>query len=602
MKLSDLTPKIAESLRLQRYGSKHDGGYILSSAHLHPDTVCYSYGIGNNIDFENALIEIGAVFAFDPTISARPANAHPRINFTREPASAEMLPIHLNRHGHATRQDLLLKMDIEGAEYQTITQAPKDFWQHFGQITIEIHDCRLTSADTQVFLRRLTEHHQIIHLHGNNYSSALDGLPVTLELTLLRHDLMPPNAQPATDAYPIPNLDSPNDPKTPDIRLDWWVPPASFDSEADKYRHIYSQPHAFPGYKNTFHGAAFVKECSEPGTCVLDIGCGHNEFAQALRTTPGVHALGVDFACPDADITASVTSLPFADKAFHLATAFDVLEHLLPIEVAPALQEISRVSERFLFTICTRPSYITVSGQNLHPTVQPMDWWSAQIQAAGGTITTDQTSIAGYWAETTAVGTFPWQEAIKSTTALHAYILGKGPTLDQWINAGRPCPPDALLIGVNHAAAVAPCQYAVTSHPELAALGQITGPRWIVARPCRSTDWPSPAWAWSSFWHTSKNHDHLLTLSPDQLARTQHLWGTNNSGNMAIHLARILGAQSITLVGMDGDSKYAEAVAKISEPINVRNLPTGRFAKFKTSNQTLAERLFGSRWGHWGPP
>jgi len=603
LKLFDLTPWTADALNLQRFGSKHDGGYILSSAHLHPDTVCYSYGIGNNIDFENALIEkIGAVFAFDPTIPERPTNAHPRINFTREPASAEMLPIHLQRHGHTARQALLLKMDIEGAEYQTITQAPEDFWQHFGQITIEVHDCRLAAANTQALLRRLTEHHQIIHLHGNNYSPAIDGLPVTLEMTLLRHDLMPANAQLATDAYPIPNLDSPNDPKSADIRLNWWVTPESFDSEAAKYRHIYSQPHAFPGYKNTCHGAAFVKECSEPGTCVLDIGCGHNEFAQALRTTPGVHAIGVDFACADADINASATSLPFANKTFHLATAFDVLEHLLPSEVAPALQEIARVSKRFLFTICTRPSHITVSGHNLHPTVQPMEWWSAQIQTVGGIITTsNQTSIAGHWTEATA-GPFTWQEAIEDNSASHAYILGKNTTLDQWLAAGAPRPANTLLIGVNHAAAVAPCQYAVTSHPEISELGEISGPRWIVARPCRSTDWTPPAWAWSSFWHTSRHHDHLLTLNPAQLARTQHLWGINNSGNMAIHLAWMLGVQSITLVGMDGGSKYAEAVTAISQPINVRNLPTGRFAKFKISNQTLAERLFGPRWSHWGPP
>lgn len=566
MKLSDLTPKIAEALRLQRFGSKNDGGYILSSAHLHPDTVCYSYGIGNNIDFENALIEkIGAVFAFDPTIPARPANAHPRINFTREPASAEMLPIHLNRHGHAARQDLLLKMDIEGAEYQTITQAPKDIWQHFAQITIEVHDCRLTSADTQLLLRRLTEHHQIIHLHGNNYSHAIEGLPVTLEITLLRHDLMPANAQPATDAYPIAGLDSPNDPRNPDLRLDWWVTP-------------------------TFPGAAFVKECSEPGTCVLDIGCGHNEFAQALRTTPGVHALGVDFACPNADITASPTSLPFSDKTFDLATAFHVLEHLPPNQIAPTLKEIARVSQRFLFTI--DPDRI--------------GWCADHVQSAGGTISgSDLTRMEGYWSDsnTSASNLSLFSQARQADpTPTHAFVIGKGPTLDQWLVAGCPHPQGTIIIGVNHAAAVVPCHYAVTSHPNASDLGRIIGPRWVITRPCHSPFWTQPNWAWTSFWHTSRHNDYLLTLSRDQLARTQHLWGRNNSGNMAIHLAWILGAQSLTLVGMEGTNNYATAVVHISPPHHAETQLISDYPKYRLTNQFLAEHLFGTRWSHWGSP
>lgn len=158
-------------------------------------------------------------------------------------------------------------------------------------------------------------------------------------------------------------------------------------TELEKYRGIYSskeltwQPY---GHENCGGGAMrFMKDWKF--SSLLDVGCGHNEFVKNLRRShPELHTVGVDFACPGADLIAPASALPFADKEFDVLTSFDALEHLEPEEVTPSLSEFARVSRRFCFSICHRASVFLWQGENLHPTVQPESWWIEQIALAGG--------------------------------------------------------------------------------------------------------------------------------------------------------------------------------------------------------------------------
>ena len=84
---------------------------------------------------------------------------------------------------------------------------------------------------------------------------------------------------------------------------------------------------------------------------VLDVGCGHNEFAINLRENLGVISLGIDFACKSADKIADILDLPIKDKEFDFITAWDVLEHLLEEQVDLAFAEMKRVSKKYAFTI-----------------------------------------------------------------------------------------------------------------------------------------------------------------------------------------------------------------------------------------------------------
>lgn len=154
-----------------------------------------------------------------------------------------------------------------------------------------------------------------------------------------------------------------------------------------KYDGIYG-PGGLPGYGHSNHGANALEWLAERHTSVLDVGCGHNEFVKAWRQRhPEVYSMGVDFACPSADSIAPATALPVLpehEQPFSLVTAFDVLEHLPEDEVMPALREMARVARWYCFSIATAPSRILWQGQNLHPTVRPLDWWLDRIREAGG--------------------------------------------------------------------------------------------------------------------------------------------------------------------------------------------------------------------------
>lgn len=156
-------------------------------------------------------------------------------------------------------------------------------------------------------------------------------------------------------------------------------------TELEKYVQIYARPKEYPSYGHDNCGKGAWPMIQSWGvTSLIDLGCGHNTFCKrARKEVPSIRAVGVDFACPGADIIADMTGLPIADKSFCVVTAFDVLEHIEPLNVAKVLSECARVAHRFCFSICYRDSVFRWQGETLHPTVQPAPWWIEQILAAG---------------------------------------------------------------------------------------------------------------------------------------------------------------------------------------------------------------------------
>lgn len=153
--------------------------------------------------------------------------------------------------------------------------------------------------------------------------------------------------------------------------------------EAERQKYLCLAPR---GYGGTNHGRhAYTLVLSWRPWFVVDFGCGRNDFIRELRRR-GVDGFGIDWANDLADIVAPMHSVPLAGRIADVVTSFDALEHLLPDDVDPALAEMKRVGAsggRFIFSICTRPSWITVDGQGLHPTVRSIAWWIERISRVG---------------------------------------------------------------------------------------------------------------------------------------------------------------------------------------------------------------------------
>lgn len=143
-------------------------------------------------------------------------------------------------------------------------------------------------------------------------------------------------------------------------------------AEKNRYGELYEES---PKYGHSNHGRKAIDLVMGLGSSVLDVGCGWNEFIKMVHNRGG-SGLGVDFACPGADLNAPFHDLPVPEGKYEVITAFDVLEHLIPEEIDEALLEMSRIAPHFVVSISYKKSnWKAPDGGGLHLTVRPKAWW-----------------------------------------------------------------------------------------------------------------------------------------------------------------------------------------------------------------------------------
>lgn len=217
-----LRPKTSSELKLKRFGSTYDGGYILASYLLDKTSAFYSYGIGDNAQFDDSLCQNNIPgYLYDHTISKNPSKCL-KNKLKNEALSSQSILNHLKQNGHQNNNDLLLKMDVEGAEYEFLQNIAEETLNQFNQIVMEIHDVINDKPESINIFQKLEKNHTLVHIHSNNHGKIFDGLPNTLEVTYVRNDLIPNDCQPTNLTYPIKGLDNSNNPLKNDNKLNWW--------------------------------------------------------------------------------------------------------------------------------------------------------------------------------------------------------------------------------------------------------------------------------------------------------------------------------------------------------------------------------------------
>jgi len=200
---------------LIRVGSRNDGGYILADD-FNPSQLAISLGVGRNVDVEYFLAELGIkVLMFDGTIEKLP-RGHKNFVFTAknvcgkfEDARSQDNLIEINRI-FADVDDLLksktvgterlklgphllLLIDIEGSEYETILDIDEKYLVNCLQITVEFHNVfsELNNESSRLTecIKKLKKTHEIISVHGNNYGGSIQSgakdYPDVIELSFL---------------------------------------------------------------------------------------------------------------------------------------------------------------------------------------------------------------------------------------------------------------------------------------------------------------------------------------------------------------------------------------------------------------------------------
>ena len=199
--LRNLMPlSIGKELKLKRYGSNSDGGYLLNDDILKTD-ICISLGVGNDYSFDLDLSsECKEVLMFDHTIND-PLITKSNIKFEKigisDVVSKDFTTIDEILKQLPDESDLILKIDIEGSEWKVLSDLSQTSLLRFRQIIAEFHDLHRIADDTlfsdiRSALKKLNKSHELINIHVNNWSAfqIIEGIPIpdVIEVLYLRRD------------------------------------------------------------------------------------------------------------------------------------------------------------------------------------------------------------------------------------------------------------------------------------------------------------------------------------------------------------------------------------------------------------------------------
>ena len=170
-----LRPKGVVGKNKERIGAKSDGGYVLLND-FENIKIAYSFGISDEISFDKELADKNIdVFMYDHTIEALPFTNQKfhwkKIGITHtkgENNNTKTLNEILEENGHTKEKDMILKLDIEGGEWNILNEINQEILIQFKYIIIEFHFIDTSASKYKEVLKKLNQSHQIFHLHCNN--------------------------------------------------------------------------------------------------------------------------------------------------------------------------------------------------------------------------------------------------------------------------------------------------------------------------------------------------------------------------------------------------------------------------------------------------
>jgi hypothetical protein len=222
MKLKDLIKIKGYESDLVRLGPKKDGGYVVNSSALNSSDILYTYGVGDNYEFEVEYFNLfnnKLVRMFDPTIGVVDTG-NPSINFYQDGLYGRYegntsYDEHVSNYEDKNKK-IFLKIDVEGSEYNFFKFVDINSFKNVTGMVVEFHELyhkdKLDNFKTIV--TKILEKFDIAHIHGNNFTPPLllnneFKFPSTPEITFLRKDLNPCNEY-STREYPLKDLDYKN--------------------------------------------------------------------------------------------------------------------------------------------------------------------------------------------------------------------------------------------------------------------------------------------------------------------------------------------------------------------------------------------------------
>lgn len=198
----------------KRMGPARDGGYTM--ADLGGTDDIFSFGISNDVRFEKYMANMGhRCFMYDHTIDGLPDN-DPLFNYRkigicglneRDP-DLKTLQEHIQNERGLTER-LILKIDVEGAEWDALSTIDPETLNRFDQITGEFHWLHQLGEENfrnkvVSAMKNVNRDFTLHHIHANNCRKIdiVEGFAVAdvLELSFVRTSLI--EQRPSKTVYP----------------------------------------------------------------------------------------------------------------------------------------------------------------------------------------------------------------------------------------------------------------------------------------------------------------------------------------------------------------------------------------------------------------
>ena len=199
--IAKFRPKSVEK-KLIRIGGKGDGAYLLPDD-LSGISACFSPGVDITSTFEEELAKKYDIKSFMVDFSVnKPPIENKLFHFDKKflGNKNDEKFIRLEdwvKNSMSDNSDLLLQMDIEGAEYEVIIDTPREVFKKFRIMVIEFHFLDIIFNKkafkmVEAVFDKLSNDFTVAHIHPNNsrpiINKKLVDIPELLEFTFLRND------------------------------------------------------------------------------------------------------------------------------------------------------------------------------------------------------------------------------------------------------------------------------------------------------------------------------------------------------------------------------------------------------------------------------
>ncbi len=186
-----LQPVALSNCQLERFGESNDGGYLMCANLLGGVQSGYWYGIAGydkwGCDISTRFnVPVHQYDCFDTTQPACPAGNtvfHAEcVGDTRKTEDGRVFDTIVGqfaRNGDSSKR-IVLKIDVEGAEWDSLLAVPDRLLEQIDQMAVEFHwieDEKFRWVDDENYLRvvqRLKQFFEVAHIHFNNASCVGD--------------------------------------------------------------------------------------------------------------------------------------------------------------------------------------------------------------------------------------------------------------------------------------------------------------------------------------------------------------------------------------------------------------------------------------------